>query len=133
MCVHALLAVHPLQYSHDYACKPFVLLAELLPPVQIGQPPADFPFQLAGYTDIAPEEFVYAKTPGGHWIAAATDPQGRLYMIDEIGDLYYDSGSPQIGLYAVCMRYVLCVKRRSLVGKCPQSALFSCVPTMWRC
>eukprot|EP00877_Chromochloris_zofingiensis_P011697 jgi/Chrzof1/6781/Cz19g09070.t1 len=74
---------------------------KLLPPVQIGQPPADFPFQLAGYTDIAPEEFVYAKTPGGHWIAAATDPQGRLYMIDEIGDLYYDSGSPQIGLYAM--------------------------------
>jgi hypothetical protein len=117
---------------------------QVLPPVKIGEPPADFSFKLAGYTDIAPEEFVYAKTPGGNWIAAATDPEGRLFMIDEvrnaktlgrrqeqgeskgnyithhpqqntllntkhpllppkrkIGDLYYDSGDPQIGLYAL--------------------------------
>jgi hypothetical protein len=52
--------------------------------VEIGQPPKDFNFQLAGYTDIAPEEFVYAKTPGGNWIAAAQDPEGRLFMIDEV-------------------------------------------------
>jgi hypothetical protein len=39
---------------------------EILPPVQIGTPPADFPFQLAGYTDIEPSDFVYAKTPGAH-------------------------------------------------------------------
>ena len=49
----------------------------------IGEPPADFPFKLAGFTDVAPDEFVYAKTPGGNWIAAAQDPSGRLYMIDE--------------------------------------------------
>ncbi|GBF97608.1 hypothetical protein Rsub_10744 [Raphidocelis subcapitata] len=74
---------------------------KVLPPVEIRDPPKDFPFQLAGYTDVAPEEFVYARTPGGNWIASATDPQGRLFMIDEIGDLYYDSGDPRIGLYAL--------------------------------
>lgn len=74
---------------------------KILPPVEIGQPPADFPFKLAGYTDVAPEEFVYAKTPGGNWIAAAQDPNGRLFMIDEIGDLYYDSGDPKVGVYAL--------------------------------
>lgn len=74
---------------------------KILPPVQIGEPPKDFPFQLAGYTDVAPDEFVYAKTPGGNWIAAAQDPEGRLFMIDEIGDLYYDSGDPRVGIYAL--------------------------------
>lgn len=69
--------------------------------MEIGQPPKDFPFKLAGYTDVAPEEFVYAKTPGGNWVAAAQDPQGRLYMIDQVGDLYYDSGNPEIGMYVV--------------------------------
>ena len=57
---------------------------EVLPPVEIGSPPPDFPFKLAGFTDVSPEEFVYARTPGGNWIAAATDPSGRLYMIDEV-------------------------------------------------
>ncbi|KAI8466813.1 MAG: hypothetical protein J3K34DRAFT_524222 [Monoraphidium minutum] len=74
---------------------------KILPPVTIGSPPEAFPFALAGYTDIAPEEFVYARTPGGNWIAAAQDPDGRLFMIDEIGDLYYDSGDPKIGIYAL--------------------------------
>jgi hypothetical protein len=64
----------------------------VLPPVDIGEPPKEFPFKLAGYTDVAPEEFVYARTPGGNWIAAATDPQGRLYMIDEVGE-----GGPGLG------------------------------------
>lgn len=66
--------------SHHYAPP----TSEILPPVEIGEPPKDFPFQLAGYTDIAPDEFVYAKTPGGNWIAAAQDPEGRLFMIDEV-------------------------------------------------
>lgn len=34
-------------------------------------------------------------------MAAAEDEAGRFFMIDEVGDLYYDSGDPQIGLYAV--------------------------------
>ncbi|EFJ49095.1 hypothetical protein VOLCADRAFT_117417 [Volvox carteri f. nagariensis] len=63
------------------------------------KPPVDF--TLAGYTDLKPEEFVYFKTPGGRWVAAAEDDQGRFFMIDEVGDLYYDSGDPDVGLYAM--------------------------------
>ncbi|WIA13852.1 hypothetical protein OEZ85_002426 [Tetradesmus obliquus] len=74
---------------------------KVLPPVDIGTPPADFPFQLAGYTDIAPEEFVYARTPQGNWVASAADPGGRVFVIDQAGDLYYDSGNPQVGVYAL--------------------------------
>ena len=44
---------------------------------------------------------MYFKTSGGNWVAASEDEDGRLFMIDEIGDLYYDSGEPDIGLYAV--------------------------------
>ncbi|GFR52646.1 hypothetical protein Agub_g15238 [Astrephomene gubernaculifera] len=63
------------------------------------RPPIDF--SLAGYTDLTPEEFVYFKTPAGRWVAAAEDEQGRFFMIDEVGDLYYDSGDPDVGLYAM--------------------------------
>ncbi|KXZ41595.1 hypothetical protein GPECTOR_375g164 [Gonium pectorale] len=63
------------------------------------KPPIDF--SLAGYTDLRPEEFFYFKTPGGRWVAAAEDDQGRFFMIDEVGDLYYDSGDPDVGLYAM--------------------------------
>jgi hypothetical protein len=38
--------------------------SEVLPPVQVGTPPFDFPFKLAGFTDVDPSDFVYAKTPG---------------------------------------------------------------------
>lgn len=69
--------------------------------MDIGTPPPDIPFQLAGYTDIAPEEFVYARTPQGNWVASAADPAGRVFVIDQAGDLYYDSGNPQVGVYAV--------------------------------
>ena len=69
---------------------------------------------------------MYFKTPGGNWVAASEDESGRLFMIDQVGtascispsydgahvigpmrfeqqvgDLYYDSGDPEIGLYAV--------------------------------
>ena len=91
-----------------------MLCIEILPPVEIGQPPADFPFKLAGYTDVSPDEFVYAKTPGGNWIAAAQDPEGRLYMIDQVGDLYYDSGNPNIGLYVVSSLGGWAVARRTV-------------------
>ncbi|PNW78095.1 hypothetical protein CHLRE_10g464050v5 [Chlamydomonas reinhardtii] len=63
------------------------------------KPPIDF--TLAGYADLRPEDFVYFKTPQGRWVAAAEDEQGRFFMIDEVGDLYYDSGDPDIGLYAM--------------------------------
>lgn len=38
---------------------------------------------------------------GGNWIAAALDENGRQYIIDQAGDLYYDTGNPDIGIYAV--------------------------------
>jgi hypothetical protein len=75
--------------------------AGVLPPVTLGSPPADIPFSLAGYTDVAPGDFAYARTPGGNWIAAAADETGRVYVIDQAGDLYYDSGDPALGVIAV--------------------------------
>ncbi|KAF8066169.1 PRY2 [Scenedesmus sp. PABB004] len=74
---------------------------KVLPPVSVGTPPPGFPFELAGYTDVAAEDFVYARTPGGAWVAAAQDPAGRLYLIDQAGDLYYDSGRPETGIYVL--------------------------------
>jgi hypothetical protein len=44
---------------------------------------------------------VLALVAGGNWIAAAQDMRGRVYIIDQAGDLYYDSGNPDIGIYAV--------------------------------
>lgn len=73
----------------------------VLPPVTLGSPPADIPFSLAGYTDVAPGDFAYARTPGGNWIAAAADETGRVYVIDQAGDLYYDSGDPALGVIAL--------------------------------
>eukprot|EP00798_Chlamydomonas_sp_ICE-L_P018864 gene18864-25419_t len=61
----------------------------------------DIDFNLAGFTDIPPEQFVYFKTPGGNWVASAQDEEGRLFMIDQIGDLYYDTGDPEIGFYVM--------------------------------
>lgn len=58
----------------------------------------------ASYADVPAEEFVFAKTREGHWLATAADPQGRLFMVDELGDLYYDSGDPRLGMFAVDTR-----------------------------
>jgi hypothetical protein len=41
------------------------------------------------------------RCAGGNWVAAAQDMRGRVYIIDQAGDLYYDSGNPDIGIYAV--------------------------------
>uniref|UniRef100_A0A7S3VI82 Uncharacterized protein n=1 Tax=Dunaliella tertiolecta TaxID=3047 RepID=A0A7S3VI82_DUNTE len=68
--------------------------------VQFADKP-NIPFKLLGYTDLAEKDFVYFKTAGGHWVGAAEDEAGRLFMIDEVGDLYYDSGDPAIGMYAM--------------------------------
>ena len=43
-------------------------------PLQFADKP-DIPFNLVGFTDLKAEQFVYFKTPGGHWVAAAQDPQ----------------------------------------------------------
>ena len=98
----------PPTYSKKTKQQPKKL--EIIAPLQPSNtPPRDIPFQLAGYTDVPPEQFSYMRTPGGHWVAAAQDTSGRLFMIDEIGDLYYDSGDAQIGLYAVGVAMFFCV------------------------
>ncbi|KAJ9507944.1 hypothetical protein QJQ45_021182 [Haematococcus lacustris] len=69
-------------------------------PIQFADKP-NVPFKLLGFTDLSEDQFVYFRTPGGNWVAAAEDQQGRLFMVDEIGDLYYDSGDRDVGLYAM--------------------------------
>mmetsp|Transcript_26196 Transcript_26196/g.57226 ORF Transcript_26196/g.57226 Transcript_26196/m.57226 type:complete len:347 (+) Transcript_26196:169-1209(+) len=76
------------------------LINHKLGPVQFADKP-DIPFKLLGFTDLKEEDFVYFKTAGGNWVGAAEDEQGRLFMIDQVGDLYYDSGDPDIGMYAM--------------------------------
>lgn len=78
----------------------FWLLKQNFAPIKLMDKP-DIDFKILGYTDLTADDFVYFKTAGGHWVAAAEDQQRRLFMVDEIGDLYYDSGDKDIGLYAM--------------------------------
>jgi hypothetical protein len=89
---------------------------KFLGPVQFADKP-DIPFSVLGYTDLDPEDFVYFKTQGGHWVAAAEDEENRLFMIDEIGDLYYDSGTDDVGMYAMDTRGNLYNFYRDLDGE----------------
>lgn len=66
--------------------------------------------------DVPPEGFTYFKTRGGNWAAAASDPQGRMFVIDQRGDLFYDTGDPQIGAYAVSAAHLRRPRRC-----CPQA------------
>jgi len=50
---------------------------------------------------VPPPLDVVCLPAGGNWIASAQDMRGRVYIIDQAGDLYYDSGNPDIGIYAV--------------------------------
>lgn len=65
------------------------------------KPPRDIPFAIMGAQDLGPDDFVYYKTPGGHWVAVSEDSEGRHFMIDEAGDLYYDTGDPEMGIYVM--------------------------------
>lgn len=69
-------------------------------PMQFADKP-DIDFSLVGYTDLRPQDFTYLKTRGGHWVAAAQDQEGRIFMVDEIGDLYYDTGDSSTGMYVM--------------------------------
>jgi hypothetical protein len=55
-----------------------------LGPIQFADKP-NVPFKLLGFTDLSEDDFVYFKTAGGNWVAAAEDEAGRLFMIDEVG------------------------------------------------
>eukprot|EP00983_Pelagomonas_calceolata_P017380 544895-Pelagomonas_calceolata.AAC.10 len=69
------------QHCPDHAYGQCWALAE--GGVQFADKP-NIPFKLLGYTDLAEKDFVYFKTAGGHWVGAAEDEAGRLFMIDEV-------------------------------------------------
>ena len=41
------------------------------------------------------------KTKAGNFAMVNYDGSGRMYMIDEAGTLYYDTGEPSLGIYIV--------------------------------
>lgn len=43
----------------------------------------------------------YLKTDKGNPVAVTTDDRGNIMMVDPAGNLYYDTGSPQLGIYMV--------------------------------
>ena len=43
----------------------------------------------------------YIKTAGGNTVGVRMDQEGRLYMFDRAGNLYYDTGDKRLGFYIV--------------------------------
>ena len=43
----------------------------------------------------------YLKTKKGNPVAVTADGRGNVMMVDPAGNLYYDGGSPQLGIYMV--------------------------------
>ena len=43
----------------------------------------------------------YLKTDGGAYLALFEDQQGRPYFLDPKGNLWYDSGDPEVGMHRV--------------------------------
>jgi hypothetical protein len=43
----------------------------------------------------------YVKTAGGNTVGVKMDGEGRLYMFDRAGNLYYDTGDARLGFYIV--------------------------------
>lgn len=43
----------------------------------------------------------YLKTDKGNPVAVTADKRGNIMMVDQAGNLYYDAGSPQLGIYMV--------------------------------
>ncbi len=43
----------------------------------------------------------YLKTEKGNPVAVTADKRGNIMMVDQAGNLYYDAGSPQLGVYMV--------------------------------
>ncbi len=57
----------------------------------------------------------YLKTEKGNPVAVTADKRGNIMMVDQAGNLYYDAGSPQLGIYmvgahAACMHCLYCTK-----------------------
>ncbi|KAK9835698.1 hypothetical protein WJX74_006156 [Apatococcus lobatus] len=49
------------------------------------------------------EGYNYVKTKAGNFAMVNYDGSGRMYMIDEAGTLYYDTGEPSLGMYIVSL------------------------------
>lgn len=47
------------------------------------------------------EGVTVAMTPGGNPVAVYTDDNGNIFLIDPNGNMYYDTGDPQLGFYFV--------------------------------
>ena len=43
----------------------------------------------------------YLKTDKGNPVAVTQDNRGNIMMVDPAGNLYYDAGTPQLGIYMV--------------------------------
>lgn len=43
----------------------------------------------------------YLTTKGGNRVAVSTDAQGHVWMVDRAGDLYFDTGDPNVGFFVV--------------------------------
>jgi len=58
---------------------------------------SDVPQMLIG----AEDGFSYIKTDGGNKVLIAEDEAGRTFLVDQDGNLYYDSGIEEVGWYIV--------------------------------
>ena len=47
------------------------------------------------------EGMQYMMTKAGNQVMVGEDQDGRVYFIDKGGNFYYDSGDPEVGMYAV--------------------------------
>ncbi len=44
---------------------------------------------------------VFTKTKGGNTVGASVDEEGRTFLFDRAGNLYYDTGDRRLGFYIV--------------------------------
>lgn len=42
-------------------------------------------------------------TKAGNQVMVGEDTDGRVYFVDKGGNLYYDSGDPEVGMYVVSL------------------------------
>jgi hypothetical protein len=43
----------------------------------------------------------YMRTTGGRTVGVSEDAEGRIFMFDRAGNLYYDTGDRKLGFYIV--------------------------------
>lgn len=50
----------------------------------------------------------YMRTTGGRAVGVSQDVEGRIFMFDRAGNLYYDTGDKKVGFYIVRPPFLLC-------------------------